>query len=168
MSERISNPIDPVDDSWTGRFQAAFARPYFRKCAADAWLVHAHLREQLKITNICDLDAVRLDAEISRGLATWNFLPQLTMGNYGSALVRMRDVVVGQEMTSKVLEAKTARAAAGHWPGEIAGIKQCVCRGRSWNYSVAPDGTMTLAMDKPLATPKSSRSSVLPLSYHQK
>jgi hypothetical protein len=175
LSEELGNALEPepgthVDatDRWLGTVRAALGRPYFRRCVADTWHVHAQLRRQLKNTNVCDLDAVRLQSEISRGLATWNNPARIAMPNYGSALVRMRDVVVGQEMTSKILQAKTARAAARRWPTAIAGIEKSVCRGRSWNYGVAPDGTMTLAMDKPIVTPKDSFSRILPLSYQGK
>ena len=93
----------------------------------------------------------------------------LEMPNYVASLVRLRDLIVAQELTAKVLQAKNARVPSGAWPASIAGIEESRCAGRSWNYSVTSDGTMTLALDKPFAVLKQQTSiTILPLSYSEK
>jgi hypothetical protein len=143
-------------------------QPYLRMCAADSWRAHAELLEELKRKNICDLDAARIESGLPIRLAGWNYFGRIMIPSYGPSLVRLRNVVVGHELTAKVLQAKSARAASGAWPAAIAGIEESRCSGRSWNYGVASDGTMTLALDKPIVTPKQPFLTVLPLSYSEK
>jgi hypothetical protein len=150
-------------------YRRILLRPYLRMCAADAWRAQTELLEKLKDKNICDLDAIPIESEIPIRLAGWNHLGFLIDRNYASSLVRLRMLIIGHELTAKVLQAKGARSASGAWPVAIAGIEKSRCSGRSWNYGVAADGTMTLVLDKPIATPKKQGSlTLLPLSYSEK
>jgi hypothetical protein len=156
-----------ADDEFHGfdRLVMPLLRPYLRMCVADSSRARAELLEELKKKNICDLDLVRMENELPMRLAGWNRFGLNSMPNYPASLVRLRNLVVGHELTAKVLQAKNARAASGAWPAAIAGIEKSRCSGRSWNYGVASDGTMTLALDKPFSTPKQTSITVLPLSY---
>lgn len=131
------------------RLAQLLAQPYATVCAANLWKVHRTLVADLERKDFCEIDGPTLTSAHFASIAEWNFLGRRFVPNYGSAIHRVREAELSEEMTDKILEAKMSRlASAGVWPQSIEGIDKSRCGERKWKYAVEANGSMTLSLDK--------------------
>jgi hypothetical protein len=86
--------------------------------------------------------------------------------NIQNAFLRADRLVVDAELTAKVLEARRLRReGGGRWPAAIPGVESSRFPGASWRYEVSPDGGMSLAFSRELASPYGKGVTPLPLRF---
>ncbi len=83
-----------------------------------------------------------------------HIIAAISMPNIRNSLLRADRLSLDSELTSKVLEAKQLRKENGmRWPAAIPGIEASRFPGASWRYEATPDGRMSIAFSRELASP---------------
>jgi hypothetical protein len=89
----------------------------------------------------------------ARGSAA-QIIASIWMPYIRNSFARVDRLVVDVELTSKILEAKQLRKENGmRWPAAIPGIETSRFPGASWRYEATPDGRMSIAFSRELASP---------------
>lgn len=81
---------------------------------------------------------------------------------------RLTRFTVEREGVAKLLLLQEARLATGRWPSTLPAIDHSQCVGHTWQYSLANDGTMRLALMPAIPSPPSRETRLLlPLMYER-
>ncbi len=95
------------------------------------------------------------------------FVVSIALPNLSNTVHRLFRALLDQELTEKVLQAKSARLQLedGVWPREMENLESCVCPGASWCYRVASDGMMRISFDGFFEEWPGSLALKLPLTF---
>lgn len=76
-------------------------------------------------------------------------LESVAFPNLSNTVQRLFRHVVEEELTEKILQARSGRLASrdGTWPKEMGSLPSCACPGASWTYRVGEDGTVSIAFN---------------------
>lgn len=125
--------------------------------------------ERFQLQNPCEFS--RKSAE-----RTWRLLfsgrdlailTSIALPNLSNTVQRLFRGLLDQELTEKILEAKSSRLQLedGAWPWEMENLESCVCPGATWCYRVGGDGMMRISFDGFFEEWPGSLALKLPLTF---
>lgn len=149
--------------SWLQRIGGLLERPQARVMWAEYSDV---LRARLVEIHAAPLSDHLPEAATRDRWTAGRIAATIAMPNLDNAFLRADRLVVDAELTSKVLEARRLRReGGGRWPAAIPGVEASRFPGASWRYEASPDGGMSLAFSRELASPYGRNVEPLPLRF---
>lgn len=146
-----------VSGARAGPLAALMARPARRQEAAallDGWRT---MTEAAVKSPVSDGDGASLAAEFRKGMGRWAAAAPTVPGLAG-AWKRADRLVLEAELTNKVFDIRSGRAASGAWPASIPGIEASKAENVKWIYSVTPEGRASIATNRVLKWPDRASS----------
>lgn len=136
---------------WYMRARDLFASPMER--AVNVEYSNLMREELLRLRGSPLSDQLPEPPAPARGSAA-QLIASISMPSIRNFFLRADRLVVDAELTSKVLEAKRVRRENGmRWSSAIPGIETSRFPGASWRYEATPDGRMSIAFSRELASP---------------
>lgn len=145
-------------------------KPYFRLACSNYSDRMSRAAAELSQRDVCPFDSAGFEQRFGGPLPKWTLLSQLEMWSISQAWSRVRRLLMDLELTEKILRVRQLQTESKQktWPREIPGIETSICSEAHWVYRVAPDETMTLALDRNIEGLDVGSGLTLPLSHSEK
>lgn len=142
-------------------------RPALRWAAADAAQAAAAEFQSLRTADACSIDVAAVNKRIEERMSPLSRrFSRVVLANLASGFVRAASAELAIEGTTNVLALKSARDAAGAWPGTWRGGDRSICNGGHWVYSHLASGAPALQFEGARFTePAGSRAARLTLEF---
>jgi hypothetical protein len=147
----------------------AAVRPLIRFSLADVSDRYRRRLENLAAVDaICDTDLRNTESDLNPPIPKWNLIGGAVMPDFADLPGRSARLELDLELTTKLLEARTARRENdGRWPESLPGIgRSLACPGDHWLYEATPDGAMSIVFSREVSWPEPKDKGVmLPMRY---
>lgn len=141
--------------------------PYVEYCVSDVSEAYRRrLEKSRELEAPCDADLAELKADLKLTIPRWNVLGNTLFSDMTGAFDRLASLDLDLELTAMLLELGQARSAGeGAWPVSLPGMEESTaCPGDRWDYELAPDGSMALALSREVSWP-TQKGLVLPTRF---
>jgi hypothetical protein len=142
---------DQLLDDPVSRIVRKITGPYVDYSAADVsdrWRLL--LIRTVEADAICDAAPLEAGVIPTMQVPGWNLVGRLVMNDLSDTIRRLARYDLDLELTSKVLELRDAsHERDARWPDSLpGGDASTACTGERWEYSVSPEGGVSLSLSR--------------------
>jgi hypothetical protein len=140
-----------------GRVFRFMTVPYIRISFAGANEYMRRAMQVIERQDLCTLDGDEAKKTAKTAFPRWNIVGRLAVPDLLPLWSVVRDRVLDDELTLRVLEARAHRRATGAWPSGF--VPSTACADMRWAYRPAPGGALSI---EPEPEPELSKRHVWP------